>query len=241
MDIEHVDTLYLPPTMNRAGNTKAPNDTKYIHTIKNHMFAHPVIMISDAHSHTQAVINYLMIHYDLSKYIIITVGDMAGELIYGSDGVPTEFYKQFLEHSHRFYFVQGNHDLPDENKECNKLKNKDGSLCMVHGKVFNTPIGRIGGINGIVSSRKKAHPYKIHEEKYLGYLDIYGKHRLDVLLIHDTPQHSDKVIGKPEIWDRVKKIKPRVCIYGHCHHQKPYYFVDGIHLFNADSRVLIFE
>ena len=205
------------------------------------MFDHPVIMISDAHSHTQSIIDYLVNNYDLSKYIILTTGDMAGEHLYGSDGVPTEFYKLFLEHGNSFYFVQGNHDLPDENKECNTLKNKNGLRCMIHGQLSKIPLGRIGGVNGIISSKKKHHPYKILEDTYLGYLDKYIGQCLNVLLIHDTPKHSDQVIGKEEIWKRVKKIRPNVCVYGHCHHSEPYYFIDGIHLFCADSRVLIFE
>ena len=32
----------------------------------------------------------------LYKYIILTTGDMSGNHLYGSDGVPTEFYKQFF-------------------------------------------------------------------------------------------------------------------------------------------------
>lgn len=67
------------------------------------------------------------------------------------------------------------------------------------------------------------------------------KHRPDILLIHDTPKHSLDVIGKEEIWNVVKKINPKVCIYGHCHHREPHYKVDGINLFNVDSRIIIFE
>jgi Icc-related predicted phosphoesterase len=240
--LEHIDTLQFQPTKNKSGNTKSSSDKKYIYSVKNHTFDHPLIVMSDTHSHTQSVIEYLKGSYDLSLYTIITVGDMAGELVYGCDGIPTDFYKQFLESADSFYFVQGNHDLPDSNGECDSLENENGSKCMVHGKFHDTRIGKVGGVNGIISTRKKSHPYKILKGDYLKYLSKYrGKYQLDVLLIHDTPKHGDDIIGRDEIWDVIKKIKPKVCIYGHCHHKSPYYYKNNVHLFNVDSRVLIFD
>lgn len=237
---DKVDTLYLPPTKSSNGDCKSSNDMKYIYHVKNHIFKKPVIVMSDIHSHTQAVIDYLDENYDLSQFTIITVGDMAGKFIYGVDDDPTPYYKQFLEKGNEFYFVQGNHDLPDEIGECTRLKNTNSYNCMVHGNVLNTDIGKIGGVNGIITLKKKKHPYKYTREEYLKYLSHYNKNKIDILLTHETPKHSDDVIGDEDLWNFIRKLKPKMYFYGHCHHKSPYYFKENIHLFNVDSRVLIF-
>lgn len=235
MKITHIDTLYLLPT-----NKKSHAKTVYlVNREDNNIFGNPVILMSDIHSHTQQVIDYLKEQYDLSKYTVITVGDMSG-----TDDLSTQYYQQLADLAHNFYFVQGNHDMPDKNKVCNTLKNRDSTNCMVdldvNIDVQKTDIGKIGGVNGIICTKSKNHPYKLESSLFLKKL-LKLKDKVDVLLLHDTPKHSENVIGNKDLWNSVKVVKPNICVYGHCHHKEVYYFVNNIHLFNVDSRIVIFE
>ena len=73
---------------------------------------------------------------------------MAGTLTMGTDGDPTDFYKQLLEKCKEFYFVQGNHDMPDKTNSHKNLKNRNDKLCMIeNGQTINTLIGKIPGSN----------------------------------------------------------------------------------------------
>ncbi len=203
------------------------------------IFPRPTILMSDLHNNTQQVIDYLTDRYDLAKYVVITVGDMSGNDKAGGDGVSTGFYQQLRDKSEAFYYVQGNHDLPDDQKECDSMKNYDGSLCMVHRQTIHLDkVGKIGGVNGIISN--KVHPYKMAEKAYLTHLKTY-KGKLDVLLLHDTPKHSPNVVGREDIWHTIKTLNVPIVVYGHCHHTKPYYYTNRIHLFNVDARIIIFQ
>jgi hypothetical protein len=49
--------------------------------------------------------------------------------------------------------VQGNHDVA--NPKVDTLANSDGSLCSVHLKAVDTPLGRIVGVHGIIDERDR--------------------------------------------------------------------------------------
>lgn len=49
--------------------------------------------MSDIHSHTSELVYMSDYLVDLSKFVVITAGDMAGDHIYGSDGDP---YKEYV-------------------------------------------------------------------------------------------------------------------------------------------------
>jgi predicted phosphodiesterase len=236
------ENLYFPPTTDKSGISRTTKDIKEIVTFEKNIFTDNVIFMSDIHSHMASVLDYLLANYNLSNYVVITLGDMYGDMYYGSDGDPTQYYKILHEHAKALYIVQGNHDLPPENiSELLNLTNKDNSRCLLHnGKIIQTSIGRIGGVHGIISDKK--HPYKMPENEYIKFLkNLSG---VDILLTHDTPSivnsEGKKLIGNDAITETIKKyVKPKIHVYGHCYHS-PVNKNGNVLYLNADSKVLIF-
>ena len=233
--------LKFRPTTNKYGQSKYSYDSKELIYVNSNLFNIPIIITSDLHSHSFELFERLReTNIDLTKYIIIMVGDMAGNYIRGSDGNPSEFYNYLIEEIKvkEIIIIQGNHDLPPEDSKLSDIKKniiknkilKDGSI------TNHKDLGKIGGVNGTISN--KVHPYKMTQQKYLGYLHKYIGKRIDILLTHDTPKFEN-FVGKEEIYDTVLKIKPLIYIYGHCHHKKMYLIHKNIHFLNVDGRVLI--
>jgi len=126
MEITKEEKWIYPPTITRSGKLKRGKDIKHVYHIKNTLFNEPTIVASDLHQHTLEVVKKLCSYVDLSKFIVLTVGDMAGTSIAGSDGDPTEAYQMLAEHAKAFYFVQGNHDLPSLDRLEKTLVNNIG-------------------------------------------------------------------------------------------------------------------
>jgi hypothetical protein len=165
---------------------------------------------------------------------------MAGNLIFGADGDPTEFYRYLVQDAKvkSLSVIQGNHDLPPKPTDPSKALIEQCFL--PDGKVHNTDLGRIGGVHGIISN--KPHPYKVPEKTYLQHLKRLRGQKLDILVTHDTPRfiyNGQEFIGKDEIYNEVLLIKPKIYIYGHCHHYRVHTEHKGIHFLNVDGRVLI--
>ena len=229
------------PTTNKYGQSKFPYDSKELLYINTNLFNIPVIITSDLHSHSIELFERLReTNIDLTKYIIIMVGDMAGNYIRGSDGNPTEFYNYLLEEIKvkDIIIIQGNHDLPPEDSDLSDLKkNVIKNKILKNGSITSYEnLGKIGGVNGTISN--KIHPYKISQDKYLGYLKKYIGKKIDILLTHDTPKFEN-FVGREEIYNMVLKIKPLIYIYGHCHHKKMHSIHKNIHFLNVDGRVLV--
>tara|TARA_A100001015_G_scaffold293265_1_gene369652 strand:- start:545 stop:1258 length:714 start_codon:yes stop_codon:yes gene_type:complete len=221
------------PTTNKWGYSKYKNDVKEILKIDTDIFNTKCIITSDLHSHSIELFERLNDKINLKNYIVIIAGDMAGNYIRGSDGNPTEFYNLLLKKYHvkDLIIIQGNHDLPP-NKD-NICSNK----IIKNGYIYNhNNLGKFAGVNGIISN--KLHPYKLPKFKYLGFLTKYVGRKLDILITHDTPKFGDN-IGNSNIYDLVLKIKPKIYIYGHCHHKDIHTIHNKIHFFNVDGRVLI--
>lgn len=231
--IENV-TWSFPPTYNRNGRSRAPYDTISIIKIHSDLFTEPTIVMSDIHGNTNELIHMLNEYVNLSKFIVITAGDMAGQHLYGSDGDPSDYYEFLKNQSLQFYYVQGNHDLPSKKKI-------DGSLDC---KTVNTSIGKIGGVDGIISG--KNHAYKFYESDYMAKLrDVLMKNP-HIIVTHDTPsipinnKYGERYIGRENIYEMINKSKVKIHIYGHCHHEQIINVVNGKHYINVDGRVLIF-
>lgn len=205
-----------------------------IYTCESELFNSKVILMSDLHNDTQLILDNLIYLHDISEYYVICIGDMAGDGTFGGDGDPTEYYEFILKHAKGLYYVQGNHDLP--NKKI--LTNKDKSKCMIqNGKISYTPLGKIGGVNGIISNR--SHPYKLPENEYLQFLNKYHGKNIDILLTHDTPKVS--YIGQELILNSSLFIAPKVHIFGHCHYNDETMIknINGTTFINVDARVII--
>ncbi len=236
------DTWKYPPTKNNYGKSHSPFDAKYIIHIKSNLFNEPVILTSDLHTYSYKVFERLADEIDLSKYIVITCGDMAGDGILGHDADPTDTYEFIRQRAKALYVIQGNHDLPsiDDNLMHN-LCNHDGIHCFLpDGQILNTTLGKIGGVHGTISN--KNHPYKKPKNIYLKILENLLKNNLDILITHDTPSFhngQEKVIGQDDIYNLVKKYKPKIHIYGHCHHHNFIEYNSGVYFINVDARVLV--
>jgi Icc-related predicted phosphoesterase len=235
---------FFPPTKNKNGKSMAKYDCKMIIIIETTLFAEPTIISSDLHNHTETVFNLLDEHIHLDQFLVLTVGDMASERpIYGCDGDPTPHYTFMSKKAKEFYFVQGNHDLPDPNGQEEIIKNNKNNNCKIKNTCCKIECGSIGGINGIISNKR--HPYKITNDEYIKILTSILKRRLYILLTHDTPEipvkynDGNNYNGNKEIYTIVNKFKPKIHIYGHCHHPTYHNFINGVHYICADGRVLI--
>jgi predicted phosphodiesterase len=235
-------SLYLRPTKRRDGTTKAANDKIELMWIDSNLFEEPCLITSDLHSHSREVFDELVSvqGIDLKSLNVITLGDMAGDYVYGSDGDPTELYEYLHSNCKSFYFVQGNHDLPPTDIDrLESMMNDDGTPCFVpEGEIIKTPFGNMAGVHGSFSlKRKKA--YVRGKFSYCKQLLSVRKcdsfdEGVDILLTHDCPEKKD-------IMECVKKIRPKIHLFGH-YHLDDYHFQDvenEIDFFNADARVFL--
>ena len=241
----------MPASTNRKGFSRSAHDQKHVIVVETDIFGDvPTIITSDLHAWCGSVFKLLDEYISLEHFLVITAGDMAGPPIFGYDGDPTEEYEFMLEKANEFYFVQGNHDLPGVYNKQNDLKNKCGTFCGLRdGRKINSAVGSIAGVNGIMSN--KIHPYKMPEKKYLKYIsDLLRnvKNKPRILVTHDTPSlpltykdSSNRFVGNEKIFNLIDHHKPHIHIYGHCHHPEFYYYLNEVHFFNADARVIIFK
>lgn len=237
---------YFPPTKNRNGVARKDYDIKKVMIIETELFNEPVIAMSDIHSHTPELVVMLDEFVNLDQFVVLTAGDMAGEHIMGTDGIPTTEYEYLSRRAKEFYFVQGNHDLPDHENKQDTIKNKQNQNAMIqNGTSVNSLIGTIGGMNGIISG--KYHPYKMSWGKYNKLLQKTLSKKSYILMTHDTPSinkfyenSTDRYIGSIELFDLVDKWKPKIHLYGHCHHPTFHNLINGVNYINLDAKVLIF-
>lgn len=262
VEITDVKDLKYPPTRNRRGQTRYPNDIKTVIWIKTNIVKVPTLVTSDLHSHSEAVFNDLEKLVKLSDYQIITLGDMAGDMIYGSDGDPTPTYQR-LNKQNNLYIVQGNHDLPPRKiRDLIDLRNINGTRSYLPDGtgVVDTPNGKIGCVHGTISFTE--HPYKKPHYVFYKLVENILKKRPKILLTHETPAikytntiakkyntpegeivdtylEQESAIGKDGLFDLVTKYKVPIHIYGHCHHRKVMVYVNGTLFINVDGRVLL--
>lgn len=233
--------MHLSPQRSRYGRI-IPHSAEVIE-INNKLFKEKVIVMSDLHESSMLGIQKLEKIVKLEDYIVITAGDMSGTGIRGEDGYPYKVYQYLCDRANLFYFVQGNHDLPEYDNEELNLKNTDGSSCFLYDSViYSTPIGCISGVNGTIS--RKPHPYKSPPEIYLKKCEQALKKSPSIFITHETPRLKFNQItlnGDKELFSLVCKYKPKIHIYGHCHHYTPFKLLNGVLFINVDSRILIFN
>jgi Icc-related predicted phosphoesterase len=254
-------TWYYPAIKARNGKSIAEYDTKTVILCESNLFSkeHPVLIASDLHAQANAVIDQLSKCLNLDQFVVLTCGDMAGiKNMYGEDADPTNDYIKLAEASKEFYFVQGNHDLPNtvNSKETGierKIVNKQDAICNIsNGQIINTSIGHIGGINGTISFRP--HPYKMPKDKYMDFLNKVLNKGSEILMTHEAPEidraditdsndmsvvTDHPYVGTKDVYSAFLKGKVGIHIYGHCHHPTYYTKVDNKIFINADGRVLL--
>ena len=238
----------FPPTLNRKGESRKPYDLKTVLVVQSDLFDSPTIAMSDIHSHTAAVTEKLKSFVDLAQCTVITAGDMAGAMVYGSDADPTEDLLRINSLAKEFYYVHGNHDSPSpaSNKRLRTTRNQVGKLCSLDAG----SIKGIGGVDGTISS--KDHINKFPKRIYLDKLEGVLRSRPSVLVTHETPavavtgegfgfdQETGYLIGNTDVFKMVNRYRPKIHIYGHCHHPDPFYYVNGVQYINVDGRIIIF-
>lgn len=232
---------HFPPTTTKKGKKIKLFDIKEVIQIKSNLFSNqfPVIIMSDLHSQTLPSLLLLDYYINLDQCIVLTCGDMASERpIFGCDGDPTFFYKYLSTKTKEFYFIQGNHDLPHHDNSQNNIINLQNNYSNIkNGYSIDSLIGKIGGVNGIISDHK--HPYKLNSFTYLHHLKNVLKNKIDILMTHDTP-YIPNTKGNIDIFNLTQQYKPKIHLFGHCHFNKWYYKINGVHYICADSRILIF-
>lgn len=251
-NIINTQILKYPPTKNRMGKTKSTNDIKTIVTIQTNLVKVPTLITSDLHSHTEGVLNDLESNnINIRNYLVISLGDMSGDMIFGSDGDSTNSYERINKSTDQYYIIQGNHDLPpkDTTRLTNML-NKNGSHCMISDgeKIVNTPNGTMGGVHGTISF--KIHPYKKTPDCFYALMEnILKLKKPNIILSHETPAIPIlkpngtlyNMTGNTELFQLICKYKPKVHMYGHCHHPYVISYVKGIVFINADARIVLLE
>lgn len=242
----------FPPTKSRSGNTRGKHDLKTVILTTTDLLGGPTIITSDLHSHTKQVFYLLEKYLKLENFTVIAAGDMAGAQIFGSDGDPTEDYEYMIERCGEFYFSQGNHDLPsyDNNGREKRLRNHNShfgnhTLCSLEeSQSVDSRIGKIAGLDGIISDRK--HPYKFHHKEYCQKMMKKLETHPQIFVTHDTPaiprkydRSDDNYVGNDMIFNKINKYKPKIHIYGHCHHPTYHNLINGVNYICADARVII--
>lgn len=201
-------------------------EEKYLLLVSSTLFKKPTIVCSDLHTYGLRTFQLLTENFvDLSKFIVISVGDMAGDGKKGTDADPTELYTFLQNTSKQFLYVQGNHDLESPMTQTSNIAD---------GETIDTDLGKIGGINGIISKRDKT------EKTYISYLHKLFAQKIDILLTHETPK-IPSCIGNQALFSTIQSRNkhPLIHIFGHCYHNEPFHFISGTQYINVDSRVII--
>jgi predicted MPP superfamily phosphohydrolase len=188
-----------------------------------------VIAMSDIHSMTADVVDWLISTRRITpQTVVITTGDMAGNGRLGEDGDPLQQYIRLRDAALALYFVQGNHD--DFNPQALALRNSDGTPCCVDGDVIQTPLGAIGGVNGITVLDEHVEPAK-HK---LSAVDYNAQYRRvlsmgpTIMLTHQPVEREDMAANC-------------IHLFGHAHHDNYADYDETTLSLNMDGRVFQFD
>jgi predicted phosphodiesterase len=183
-----------------------------------------IILTSDLHTKGLEVFKLLNDQGYLKDTVVLCAGDMCGDGTKGTNMDAMPLYKFILSTNVSYlYFVQGNHDLFSNEQET--LKNKDGSYCCLHNKSVESPVGLIGGINGIIGKDDAIH-HKYAENKYIKMLDKLNDQKLDIIMTHDVPRKSNPA---------------KLHVYGHHHQKYVWFYVNKQLTCNVDARIIFMD
>lgn len=112
-----------------------------------------------------------------------------------------------------------------------RLQNKDGTYCCLDRRVQTTPLGRIGGISGIIAKKAPNHELHIYEERlYMGRLKSVLEREPDILVTHQPLKDHDLT------------YYPKLHLCGHWYATDDEYIKEvrpGRYLIICDSRILV--
>lgn len=187
-----------------------------------------VVAMSDIHGATTESITKLIKRKLIDdETIVLCTGDMAGTGRVGSNDDPFDDYVTLKNACRALYLVQGNHDV--FNAGVMTLMNRDGSPCCVHRQVIQTPLGRLGGINGIMVDDDKANKqlHKFTSSDYTKWLNQVLQQKPDILLTH-TPVKTPRSVP--------------LHLFGHDHFEN-YIDIVGPNCLklNMDCRIFVFQ
>lgn len=198
----------------------------------------PIIITSDLHHNAQMLMSFIAEKVkEPEKFIFISAGDMAGTGILGSNGDPSDALFEARDYFKMVFCVNGNHD---EKSRIEGMRNNDNSHCHIHKRVQEiTSLGRIAGIDGIISKKKLVH--RMRKQKYMDVLEQITAQPLDWLITHDIPQIPEimtKSVGDFDFRNHVLKSKIKFHVFGHRNFKTFSGAIDGTTFINVDSRIV---
>lgn len=175
------------------------------------------------------------------KVGVLLCGDLFASITKrGASGDVRGVWEAFLAHFNWVAGVAGNHDRFGSSTEklaFNAMKN----INLLHKEIVTLDGLEIGGISGIIGRGDKVN--RVEEEEYLSCLGEFIKKKLDIILLHETPDYPQlQFIGNLNIRKEIDKGSDvRICC-GHCYWDKPLVELDNkATIINVDSKVLILK
>lgn len=171
-----------------------------------------ITVLGDIHGRWNTV-KKIVTQEALDNGVILTVGDLCN------------YHFDFLNFEQKFIFVWGNHESQSFLKEkINQQTKEDKAYALVPGETYTLPDGTtIAGLSGVYSQHFYANPNR--PLKFYGEENVEKTIRLsdiDILLFHEAPcgigvSKDGKELGKPEITDIIRAVKPKIAFFGHHH------------------------
>jgi Icc-related predicted phosphoesterase len=178
---------------------------------------------------------------DHPKIGVILCGDLFTNLDKrGSSGDVRGVWKAFKNHFDWVVGVAGNHDefgTDQDTLEFKSIKN----IYLLHKEIIELDNLKIGGLSGIIGRPNK--PNRVDENEYLTFLKKLVNKKLDLILLHETPDHPAlNFIGNPKIREVIENGKPSNICSGHCNWEKALVKLNNnTVILNADSKVVILK
>ncbi|AYV85246.1 MAG: hypothetical protein Satyrvirus8_4 [Satyrvirus sp.] len=190
----------------------------------------PILCISDLQESPELnmliwnkALDIIKNYSDISECTLIMAGDFYGESflkdekrveVRGKSG--TVDYNLYSINQKPKFIVYGNHDIPPNNFiKNNYLKLDNGTT--------------ITGADFIESK---------HYPNFLNDVEKSLKNYADIFVTHETPKLST-LWGNSNLTKLIKKYRPKIHIFGHCHLPNSIYVENNIIFINCDSRFVL--
>lgn len=193
-----------------------------LYIVKSQKFNDKFIIFGDLHKMSDIIVEYLDENNYFTDRIVICTGGLGSGSTKYSNGDPIEIYKKILDKCRELYFVQGDHDV--HNQEIDLLINKNGNPCCLDKKIVCTTLGTIGGINGVIKKNNNPNLYKFTESEYIKSCNALLEDKPDIFVTHEIP--------------KTYMFYPKLHIYSHLHH-KLHYYKNYTEYINPNGRIIV--